>query len=139
MELINIKSNSINMASATIDLITETPETGEFALILVEDGPWPEDDADWNQCLSRIQSRIYDAVDVAIDGHLAAKYPDSKGRAVRVQIDSPNGLPFALSKLVAKMKAHFETNGEYSNAIRQSPFFRGLRITTGHEMGRFKG
>ena len=126
------------MASATIDLITETSETGEFALILVEDGPWPEDDTEWTRCLSRIQSRIYDAVDVAIDGHLAAKYPDSKGRAVRVQIDSPNGLPSALAKLVAKMKAHFETDGEYSNAIRQSPFFQGLRITTGHEMGCFK-
>ena len=112
------------MASTTIDLITETPETGEFALILVEDGPWPENDTGWNGCLSRIQSRIYSAVDVAIDGHLAAKYPDSKGRAVRVQIDSPNGLPPALAKLVAKMKAHFETDGEHSDAIRQSPFIR---------------
>jgi len=106
---------------------------------LVEDGPWPENDTDWARCLSRIQSRIYDAVDVTIDGHLAAKYPDSKGRAVRIQIDSPNGLPSALAKLVTKMKVHFETDSEYSNAIKQSPFIRSLRITTGHEMGSFKG
>jgi hypothetical protein len=126
------------MKPTTIDLITETPETGEFALILVEDGPWPESDADWNECLSRIQSRIYGAVDIAIDGHLAAKYPDSKGRAVRVQVDSPNGLPSALAKLVAKMKVHFEADGEYKNAITQSPFIQGLRITTGHDMGCFE-
>jgi hypothetical protein len=73
------------MPSATIDLITETHETGEFALILVEDGPWPIKGPDWKECLSRIQNRIYDAIDIAIDGHLAARYPDSKGRRVRVQ------------------------------------------------------
>lgn len=125
------------MPSATIDLITETPETGEFALILVEDGPWPNKDSDWKECLSRIQRRIYDALDVAIDGHLAAKYPDAKGRSVRVQIDSPSGLPSALAELVAKLREHLEGENEYNSAIKQSKFIRNLRIVTGHEMGRF--
>jgi hypothetical protein len=126
------------MPLATIDFITETPETGEFALILVEDGPWPNKDANWNECLSRIQNRIYDAIDIAIDGHLAAKHPNSKGRSVRVQIDSPSGLPPALAKLVARMKEHIEKDAEYSKAIKQSRFVQNLRISTGHEMGRFK-
>lgn len=127
------------MASATINLITETPETGEFALILVENGPWPEKDADWNVCLSRIQKRIYDAIDIAIDGRLAAKYPDAKGRNVRVQIDSPDWLPPALLKLVAKIREHIEKEGtEYNIALKQSKFIHGIRLTTGHEMGLFK-
>jgi len=126
------------MPNADLDLITETPETGEFALIIVEDGPWPDKDADWKECLSGIQKRIYDAIDIAIDGQLAAKYPDSKGRRVRVQIDSPSGLPSALATFVTRMKEHVENSNEYSSAIQQSPFIQGLRITTGHEMGSFK-
>lgn len=129
-------NNTISLAA--INLITETPGTGEFALILVEDGPWPNKDADWKECLSRIQNRIYDAIDIAIDGHLAAKYPDSKGKSVRIQIDSPSGLPPALAKLVARMKEHIEKDAEYSGAIKQSRFVQSLRISTGHEMGRSK-
>lgn len=122
------------MSSATIDLITETPETGEFALILIESGPWPDKDSDWSEYLSRIQKRIYDAIDIAIDGHLAAKYPDSKGRSVRIQIDSPNGLPTALANLVVKMREHIEKDNDYGRAIRQSQFIQGLRIITEHEL-----
>ncbi len=126
------------MTFATIDFITETPETGEFALILVEDGPWPSEDSGWTECLSRIQNRIYDAIDIAIDGHLAAKYPDSKGRSVRVQIDSPCGLPPALDKLVNKIREHVENENEYHAAIKQSRFIQSFRITTGHEIGSFQ-
>jgi hypothetical protein len=126
------------MPTAKIDLITETPDTGEFALILVEDGPWPSEETGWRECLSRIQHRIYDAIDIAVDGHLAAKYPESKGRSVRVQIDSPSGLPPSLEKLVVNMREHIEADADYSSAVKKSQFIDGLRIVTGHEMGRFK-
>jgi hypothetical protein len=69
-----------------IDLVTEHPETGVFAIILVETGPWAPGTEQAE--LRRIQGRLYDCVDVAVDGQLAAKYPDSKGRPVRIQLDT---------------------------------------------------
>jgi hypothetical protein len=69
-----------------IDLVTEHPETGVFAVILVEAGPWAPGTEERE--LRRIQERLYDCVDVAVDGHLAAKYPDSRGRPIRIQLDT---------------------------------------------------
>jgi hypothetical protein len=127
------------MPSATIDIFTETPQTGEFALIIVEDGPWPDENSDWSNCLSRIQSRIYNAMDIAIDGHLAAKYPDAKGRRVRIQIDSPRGIPKRLMQLISNLRNLLDQEkNEYHIAIKQSKFTQGLRIVTGHEMGSFQ-
>ena len=69
-----------------IDVVTEHPETGVFALILVETGPWAPGTEDAE--LRRIQSRLYDCVDVAVDGQFAATYPKSVGRPVRIQLDT---------------------------------------------------
>ena len=69
-----------------IDLVTEHPDTGVFAVILVETGPWVPGTE--QRELRRIQDRLYDCVDVAVDGLLADKYPDSRGRPVRIQLDT---------------------------------------------------
>lgn len=65
--------------------------------------PQPSTNSDWNACLARIQNRIYDAIDVAVDGHLVVKYPDAKGKKVRVQIDSPSGAPDRLIRLISRL------------------------------------
>lgn len=69
----------------TIDLVTQRPSDGAFILVLVEEGPWGPDAVEGQ--LRRIQDRLHDCVDVAVDGHLAAKYPDSHGKAVVIRLD----------------------------------------------------
>jgi len=69
----------------TIDLITERPADGAFVLILIEEGPWDPDQIESH--LQRIQDRLYDCIDAAIDGHLAAKYPKSTGKPVIIRLD----------------------------------------------------
>jgi hypothetical protein len=75
----------------TIDLVTERPD-GAYVLVLVEHGPWALDATQAH--LRRIQDRLYDCVDAAVDGHLAGKYPDSRGRPVVIRLDcfdTPDG------------------------------------------------
>lgn len=75
----------------TIDLVTERPSDGSFILVLVEEGPWKT--AEIPAHLQRIQARLYDCVDAAIDGHLVKKYPDSRGKPVVIRLncfDTPN-------------------------------------------------
>ena len=121
----------------TIDLVTHDSNTDEFVLYLVEDGPWPTEASSWSNYLVRAQKRIFDAIDVALDGHLALKYPDSKNKNVRVQIDSPHGVPSRLNELISNIKDHLKTNTDYHLAIKHSPHIKELRIVTGHEIGRF--
>jgi len=127
--------DNLRMHTAIINLVTENPSTGEFALILVEDGPWPEANSDWSDCLSRIQNRLYDAIDIAVDGHLAAKYPNAFGKKARIQIDSPNGVPDRVSNLISTLRTAILTEGdEYYSAIKKSPYISAFRIVMGHEV-----
>ncbi len=121
-----------------VDLFTHDSANDEFVVYLVEDGPWPTEDSGWKDCLSKIQDRIFAAIDAVVDGHVAEKYPESLGKKIRVQIDSPSGLPPALANLVSKVREHLGKENEYHSAIEQSRFVQSLRISTGHEMGRFK-
>jgi hypothetical protein len=133
-----LKQTNINRShKLTVNLFTYDAKNDEFVVYLVEDGPWPIDEATWKKCLSSIQGRIFDAIDSVVDGHLAEKYPECLGKRIRVQIDSPSGLPPALTKLVAKVREHIGEENEYHTAITKSRFIGDLRITTGHEMGRF--
>ena len=123
------------MASTTIDIISVNPTTGEYILILVEDGPWPDELSHLGECLTRIQNRIYDSIDIAIDGHLAAKYPDAKGKPVRVQVDSPHGAPQQLRRLIVELRTFLnQKNGEYDIAINKSIFVTDVRLVMGDEI-----
>jgi hypothetical protein len=123
----------------TIDLVTCDPGSDEFVIYLVEDGPWPISSESWDQCLARIQTRVLDAVDVAVDGQFAQEFPNSIGKKIRVQVDSPHGVPDKLTDLVRKLDAYVHEDSEYGHAIRDSGSIRTVRIVTGHAMGRFGG
>jgi hypothetical protein len=69
----------------TVNLVTERPSDGAFIMVLVEEGPWSVDETEIN--LRRIQDRLYDCVDAAVDGHFAAKFPDSLNKPVVVRLD----------------------------------------------------
>jgi hypothetical protein len=125
--------------SVCIDLVTEDLVSNEFVLYLVEDGPWPPAATDeWPVELKRIQDRVLSAVDCAVGGGLIGPFPDSHGRPVRIQIDSPNGCPSELADLIDKLSEFLIDDPTFADAIRQSIFINGLRLVTGHQLGRFK-
>ena len=55
-------------------------------MVLVEEGPWPPDEINANLC--RVQERLYNCVDAALDGNLAERYPESKGKPVVIRLDA---------------------------------------------------
>ena len=55
-------------------------------MVLVEEGPWSDVDAE----LRRLQSRLYGCLDAALDGGLAAKFPETKGKSVLIRLDGYN-------------------------------------------------
>jgi hypothetical protein len=83
-----------------IDLVTENPQTGIFSLVLVEVGPWESGTA--AQQLRRLQERLYDCIDAAVDGQVAGRFPASRGRPIRIQLDTYD-IPASI------IRPHFET------------------------------
>ena len=56
----------------TVDFVARGETEGEWKMVLVEQGPWSGSIED---ALQRIQKRLYDCLDAALDGQLAEKYP----------------------------------------------------------------
>ena len=67
--------------NATIDLVTYDPKRDAHILVAVEQGDGSTD------CLRRLQERLHDYVEIAVDGFLAEKYPESKGKSVVIRLD----------------------------------------------------
>jgi hypothetical protein len=123
----------------TVDFVTYDPRSDEFVLYLVEDGPWPSSDSEWRKCLKAIQDHILEVVDSAVDGGVAKKFPDSKGKPIRIQLDAPHGTPVQVEELVAGVRRFLADDQEYRKAIGESSNIKGLRLVTGKELGRFQG
>ncbi len=110
----------------SIDLITKNPKNNEYKLILVEEGPWEESTLE--DRLRKIQDRIYNAVDAAVDGALFQNYPDSKGQKVCVQVDCYDPPPDMIEQLVKDLGQYVDESYEYQNAIKRDQNISSLRI-----------
>ena len=76
------------MGQVTIDFVTEDQANGRWNLILVEEGPW-EDDEITSQ-LRRVQGRLYGCLDAILDGQIAKAYPDSVNKPIEIRVDAYN-------------------------------------------------
>lgn len=68
----------------TIDLMTYDPKRDVHILVVVEQS----DGGTYS--LQRLQQRLYNLVDVAVDGFLAEKHPESRGKSVVIRLDCYN-------------------------------------------------
>ena len=116
----------------TIDFFTVDPSAAEFVLYLVEEGPWTESAIE--ERLRAIQARIYNAIDAALDGHVAREHPESQGMPVRIQVDLHDHPPEPVRGLVTRLAEHVATDAEYQRDIGQSPHVGGLRILAKHSV-----
>ena len=121
------------MSLLTIDLVTDDHINNEFVLCLVETGPWAEP---IENRLKKLQDRLYDSFDAIVDGHVASKFPQSKGRKIRLQVDSHDAAPVSVLEFVRKFTDHLKNDAESQQAIRSSPFVESLRVVNGADIGR---
>lgn len=122
----------------TVDLLAEDILTDEYVLYILENGPWPVGDDDWDALIIRIQNHVLDAFDAVVDGGVAKKFPESAGGKFRIQIDSPSGLPKQLKDLVCRIDEFVhDSSNEYGKGIGNSKFVSSLRVVTGHSIGKF--
>jgi hypothetical protein len=66
-----------------IDLVTHDPESDEYALIMVQAGPWDDPASQFDQIVAKTNTYLA----FAQGGQLASIYPASVGKPVRFQLD----------------------------------------------------
>ncbi|MSR46096.1 MAG: hypothetical protein EXS13_03370 [Planctomycetes bacterium] len=103
------------MGHVTIDLVT-TSRDGSVNLILVEQGPWQE--AYFLEHLRRVQNRIYDVVDAALDGLLTNQFPQIHGNNVSIRVDFYETPQQQSEQLVETIAQHVAADVKVAEAIR---------------------
>ena len=104
----------------TIDLITDSPDGSTVYLTLVEQGPWPARGV--AKRLRALQERAFAAIDTAVDGHLAARYPDSVGKQVVVRVRAFNLPEREVRELSSRISNYIASSDPYRSDIARSAF-----------------
>lgn len=125
------------MPNVTIDFVSFDPMRDHYALCLVEAEELPAKVDERHAKLKAIQDRIFDAFDAVVDGHLAAKFPETLSQTVRIQVDCPFGKSEQIEELVDRVASYLSGTAEFITAIKNSPYVRAVHVVTGHQLGRF--
>ena len=116
--------------TTVVEFIAKSEDTDEWKMVLVEEGPWI-DSIDMQ--LRRLQERLYNCVDAALDGQLAEKFPDSVGKKIVIQLDCYN-LPRAeVADFFDQFSRGALSTVDYQNALKQSRFIKGIAFEINFE------
>ena len=110
------------MLKTTVDLVTRR-EDGTFVMVLVEEGPWLNSHEDH---LRVLQGRLYDYLDIVIDGGLAAKFPESDGASVEILVDALNTPSGVIPAFVRHFESAVRSSHEYSSSIGDSSYVNSV-------------
>jgi hypothetical protein len=72
--------------TSVIDLVTQDPASGEYALIMTETRPW----TDSREQLSQLREKISNYAMFATDEGMIRAYPQAAGKPLRIQLDCPS-------------------------------------------------
>ena len=106
------------MGEFIVDLIASNP----WKMVLVEQGPW--DDIQTN--LYRVQDRLYNCVDAAIEGQLAEQFPESKGQPIRVRLDCYDLPESEVQSFFNNFSSTVPTLPDYKEALELCTFVAGI-------------
>jgi hypothetical protein len=106
------------MDTVTIDFIAKDQSHGGWSLVLVEEGPWESDEIEHN--LRRIQDRLYNCLDIVLDGKLAERYPESSGKPVAIRLDAFNVPEEELHSFFSSFAQNVMNIPDYATALEQS-------------------
>jgi hypothetical protein len=106
-----------------VNFVAKGESPDEWKMILVEEGPW-KDATQAN--LKRIQSRLYGCIDAALDGQLAEKFPETRGKKIIIQLDCYN-LPRAeISQFFDRFSSEVFSLPDYHEAWIKSSFVKSI-------------
>lgn len=110
-------------ATTVVDFVAKGESPDEWKMVLVEEGPWSN--AIETQ-LRRVQERLYECIDAALDGQLAEKFPESSGKKIVVQLDCYNLPRDEVAEFFDKFSEGVFSTADYEKALQQNKFVKGI-------------
>ncbi|NUO72257.1 MAG: hypothetical protein HOQ10_06030 [Frateuria sp.] len=111
--------------STVIDFVSRGDSPDEWRVVLVEEGPWRDS---IEEQLGRIQARLYDSIDAILDGQLAEKFPESKGKRVILQLDCYNVPALEADQFFQRFSSQVFLLDDYRRALQGNPFVREIKL-----------
>lgn len=117
-----------NERTTVVDFVAHGDTPDEWKMVLVEQGPWT---GPVEAQLGRLQDRLYGTVDAALDGKLAEKFPDSKGKKVVIELHGYNLPQPEVAEFFARFSEGVFSTPDYRAALKRNDFVRDVsfRVT----------
>lgn len=112
------------MGEVTIDFVARDQPHGGWALVLVEEGPWPKREIPSH--LLRVQDRLYGCLDAAVDGLVARQFPASVGHPLLIRLDAYDVPRAELTEFFERFSSAVPLLPDYGEAIRQCTHYPGI-------------
>jgi hypothetical protein len=90
-----------------LDLVTFDSAGGEYVLVISAMGDW--DDSEEEQAL--LLQKINNYLNFALNGGLAEHFPQSKGKPMRIQIDSASKPPLNADRVITQAQSLLSQQG----------------------------
>ena len=110
-------------SDVVIDFVARGESPDEYRMVLVEDGPWIKP---YTPRIAQLQQRLYSCVEAAIDGQLAAKFPESTGKRIIIQVDCYNAPRADIESFFTRFSEGILLLDDYQRALRESRFIKGI-------------
>jgi hypothetical protein len=109
--------------TTVVDFVAKGDTAEEWKMVLVEEGPWAGSVEDH---LRRVQARLYGCIDAALDGQLAAQFPESMGKRIVIQLDCYKLPKSEVTEFFGKFSGGVLSARDYSKALKESQFISGI-------------
>lgn len=120
-------------SNVTVDFVARGEVQGEYRMVLVEEGPWIRP---YIGRLKRLQERLYGCIDAAIDGELAAQFPESKGTRVIIHVDCYDAPKVEIEDFFRRFSAGALTADAYRSSVRESRFISDIGFSISFDLTR---
>ena len=113
-----------------VDFVAKGDTDNEWRMVLVEEGPWT---GSIDDNLRRLQDRLYGTIDAALDGKLAEKFPESKGKKLVIQLDGYNLPKAEVSEFFDGFSKGVFSIADYRRALKSNQFVNGITFELNFE------
>ena len=114
------------MGTVTIDFIAQGEREGTWAMVLLEQGPWPLAEVEAN--LRRLQERMYGCVEAALNGQLAELYPETHGGQVIVRLDGYDLPQAEVQEFFERFSSGVLNVPDYASALAEKRWVSGVQF-----------
>ena len=109
----------------TVEFVAKDATSSEWKMVLVEAGPW---NGPLDEHLRTLQSRLYDYIDVAIEGKLAERFPEATGKRVVIQVDCYNIPRSSVEPFFNEFSSRVFSIGDYKDAVEKTRYVSSIEF-----------